>query len=96
MPYETMYSATKFGVRGFSLSLAEELKSTGINVSLISPGPVKTKLLDLEATDDKSTISFVNKPYDPKTIAKATLKLIQNPQSKLILPSYIKQPSLIH
>ncbi|MFC2092718.1 SDR family NAD(P)-dependent oxidoreductase [Bacteroidota bacterium] len=95
MPYETMYCATKFGIRGFSLSLAEELKKSGINVSLISPGTVKTKLLDLEATDDKSTISFVNKPYDPKTIAKVTLKLIQNPQSEVIIPSYIKQPSLI-
>ena len=95
MPYETMYCATKFGVRGFSLSLAEELKNTGINVSLISPGSVKTKLLDLEAIDDKTTISFVNNAFDPKTIAKATLKLIQNPQSEVILPSYVRQLSLL-
>jgi len=95
MPYETMYCATKFGVRGFSLSLAEELKNTGINVSLISPGSVKTKMLDLEATDDKSTLSFVNNAYDPKTIADATLKLIQNPQSEVILPSYVKRLSLL-
>lgn len=95
MPYETMYCATKFGVRGFSLSLAEELKNTRINVSLISPGSVKTKLLDLEATDDKSTLSFVNNAFDPKTIAKATLNLIQNPQSEVILPSYVRQLSLL-
>jgi short-subunit dehydrogenase len=59
MPFETLYSATKFAVRGLSLSLSEELKGTGIAVSLISPGPVRTKMLDLEATDDFSTITFV-------------------------------------
>ena len=95
MPYETMYCATKFGVRGFSLSLAEELKNTGINVSLISPGSVKTKLLDLEATDNKSTLTFINNAFEPKTIAEETLKLIQHPQSEVILPSYIRKLSLL-
>ena len=65
MPYETIYSATKFAVRGFCLSLSEELKNSGISLSLISPGPIKTKLLDQEAVDDKSTLAFVNSPLEP-------------------------------
>src|SRR5216683_1043527 len=33
----TVYNATKFGIRGFALALREELWSTGVGVSAISP-----------------------------------------------------------
>ena len=36
--YGSVYSATKFGLRGFGLSLADELQGTGVGVSLVSPG----------------------------------------------------------
>ncbi len=36
-PGLTMYNATKFGIRGFALALREELLSTGVGVSTISP-----------------------------------------------------------
>jgi len=34
---ETIYNATKFGIRGFSLALREELWGTGVGVSVITP-----------------------------------------------------------
>ena len=34
---ETIYNATKFGLRGFALALREELWSSGVGVSVISP-----------------------------------------------------------
>src|SRR3989440_285284 len=34
---ESMYNATKFGIRGFALALREELWGTGVGVSVISP-----------------------------------------------------------
>ncbi|MFO0630386.1 MAG: SDR family NAD(P)-dependent oxidoreductase [Polyangiales bacterium] len=36
------YSATKFGLRAFSLALAQEVADQGVRVSLVSPGPVDT------------------------------------------------------
>ncbi len=62
MPHESVYCATKFALRGFTLSLAEELRGSNIDICLISPGPVKTNLLDIEAKDDYSTITFINNP----------------------------------
>jgi len=34
---ETIYNATKFGIRGFALALREELWGTGVGVSVITP-----------------------------------------------------------
>jgi len=43
-----VYSATKFGLRAFSMALADELRGTGVTVSCVSPGPVDTQFLMAE------------------------------------------------
>lgn len=37
-PNTRLYNATKFGLRGFALSLREELAGTGVGVSIVEPG----------------------------------------------------------
>lgn len=37
-PRASLYNATKFGLRGFALGLREDLRGTGVGVSLILPG----------------------------------------------------------
>jgi short-subunit dehydrogenase len=86
MPYSAVYSATKFALRGFSFSLAEELKGTGIKISLITPGSVITKMLDYEARADNSAISFVSNPISSNKVAGAVLKVIHEPKLELIIP----------
>lgn len=43
-----VYSATKFGLRAFSMALADELRGTGVTVSCVSPGPVDTQFIMAE------------------------------------------------
>ena len=86
MPYSAVYSATKFALRGFTFSLSEELKGTGIEISLITPGSVVTKMLDYEAQDNKAVISFVSKPISPIKVAGAVMKVIHKPSAELIIP----------
>lgn len=52
--HEASYSATKFGLRGFSLSLAQELENSEISVSVVSPGPIETGFImdDIEEVPD--------------------------------------------
>ncbi|HVC48794.1 MAG TPA: SDR family NAD(P)-dependent oxidoreductase [Burkholderiales bacterium] len=42
MPYRGAYNASKFAIEGWSDTLRMELAHTGINVSLIEPGPILT------------------------------------------------------
>jgi short-subunit dehydrogenase len=37
----SLYASTKFGLRGFALCLREDLRPTGIGVSVIEPGPIR-------------------------------------------------------
>src|SRR5487761_228404 len=41
---EPLYSATKYGLRGFSLALRRQLAGTGVSVSLVSPGNINTEM----------------------------------------------------
>jgi len=86
MPYSSVYSATKFALRGFSFSISEELKGTGVKVSLITPGSVATKMLDNEAQNINSAMSFLSKPISPTKVADAVLKVIYKPTVELIIP----------
>ena len=43
----TLYSAAKFGLRGFSQALSDEVRASNIRVSLINPGLVRTPFFDL-------------------------------------------------
>jgi len=42
MPFKTVYPASKAYVYSFSVGLGEELKNTGIHVSVVHPGPMDT------------------------------------------------------
>ncbi|PSL50419.1 NADP-dependent 3-hydroxy acid dehydrogenase YdfG [Salsuginibacillus halophilus] len=44
MPSSSVYSATKFAVRAFSMGMEKELTHHGIRTTNISPGPVETEL----------------------------------------------------
>lgn len=58
IPGLTIYSATKYAVRAFSLAAAEELRPEGIAVSVVCPDAVKTPMLDLQVGYDEAALTF--------------------------------------
>jgi NAD(P)-dependent dehydrogenase (short-subunit alcohol dehydrogenase family) len=45
MPARTAYSASKAGMNAFARALALEVDRDGINVNIVTPGPVETEML---------------------------------------------------
>lgn len=86
MPSAALYCATKHAVRGFSLSLSEELKGTGVEASLLSLGPVHTTMLEAEARSEQCVIAFINKPLDPARVAESIVSLLRRPRREMTLP----------
>ncbi len=57
MPYRGAYNASKFALEGFSNTLRQELRGTGIHVSIIVPGPILSELRNKAFTTYKNTIA---------------------------------------
>jgi NAD(P)-dependent dehydrogenase (short-subunit alcohol dehydrogenase family) len=58
IPGLTVYSATKYAVRAFSLAAAEELRPHGIALTVVCPDAVKTPMLDLQKGYDEAALTF--------------------------------------
>ena len=81
---ESMYSATKFAVRGFTEALRQEYKKE-IYVAGIYPGFIKTNILNRMSVSDKNN-KLINKLMMP--VSKATKKMvngIRRKKSRIVL-----------
>jgi short-subunit dehydrogenase len=56
MPYYGAYNASKFALEAFSSTLRQELRGTDIYVSIIAPGPIKSRFRDTAYQNFKQTI----------------------------------------
>ncbi len=57
-PYRGAYCASKFALEGMTDALRMELNGTGIHVSLIEPGPVRTRFLETALATFRATIDI--------------------------------------
>jgi short-subunit dehydrogenase len=73
---EPLYSATKYGIRGFSLALRRQLSGSGVSVSLIAPGNISTQMT-----------SDIQEPMaPPEIVAEAIADLVTHPRRELVVP----------
>ncbi len=61
--FTSAYSASKFAVEGWSDALRLELRGTGIHVSLLQPGPIRSRMLDNSRARFINTIDVRNSPF---------------------------------
>lgn len=77
----TLYSAAKFGLRGFAQALRDEVGSSGVRVCLINPGLVRSPFfdsLDFEPGDLK------NNAIEPNDIAKIVFEFLNTRSGTII------------
>ncbi len=76
-PNQTMYSASKHAEKGFTDSLREEVKGTGISVIGIYPGGIKTNLFDEQKPKEFDDFML------PESIAEKIIENLEKPKPEI-------------
>ncbi len=84
-PGATTYSSSKFGLRIFSLALAEELRETNIKIAVVSPGAVDTPFI-MDDLDDIDDIVFSQPMSTAEEVAQVILDLCGNNVREQAMP----------
>ena len=58
VPGLSLYSASKFAVRGFTLAAAIELRSRGVAVTLVMPDAVATPMFEKQVDKEEAALTF--------------------------------------
>jgi NADP-dependent 3-hydroxy acid dehydrogenase YdfG len=74
---EPLYSATKYGLRGFSLALRRQVAGTGVSASLVSPGNINTAM----------TRHVRGRMPEPALVATTIADLVRHPRREVVIPS---------
>ena len=77
---DPLYSATKYAVRGFSLSLRRQLQGTGVSVSVVSPGFIRSNMTD----------SSRRRMPGPEIVARTIAKLVTRPRREAVTPRFYR------
>jgi 3-oxoacyl-[acyl-carrier protein] reductase len=72
----SLYCATKFAVRGFSLGSADELRPHGVAVTLVMPDAVQTPMLELQLDYPEAALTFSGGP--PLSVADIERLLVES------------------
>jgi short-subunit dehydrogenase len=91
-PLSSVYNATKFGLRGFSLGLRADLDPRGIGVSLVSPGTIREAGMYADSGADPIPGLGTS---SPKQVADAVLKAIERNKVEVTVAP-IQQRFLAH
>jgi short-subunit dehydrogenase len=83
----TTYSASKFGLRIFTLALNQELEGTGIKAAVVSPGPVDTGFI-MENLDEVDDIVFSQPMSSAEDVAQTILDLCGNKLPEQDMPAF--------
>jgi len=79
-PGNAAYAASKYGLRALHEVLRAELRSTGIRVSLVSPGPVNTPLWDAIDPDRQPGFTPRASMLTPEAVAEAVHFVVSAPE----------------
>jgi short-subunit dehydrogenase len=79
-PASSMYSATKFGLRGFALGLRQDLGSAGVGVSLVSPGFIREAGMYADAGVQLPPGTATKTPAD---VAAAVIRAIETDRAEI-------------
>jgi NADP-dependent 3-hydroxy acid dehydrogenase YdfG len=78
-PENAAYSASKFGVRGLHEVLVEEYRGSGVQCTLVSPGPTNTTVWDPFDPDAREGFVHRDAMLRPDDVAEAIVWVATRP-----------------
>jgi short-subunit dehydrogenase len=90
---EAAYAASKSGLAGFTRSLREELRDTGVGVSLVSPAVVDTAFFD---TRGEAYTRRWPRPVPPERVADAVVDAIRRNRAEVLVPRWTAVPARLY
>ncbi|MBS4749548.1 SDR family NAD(P)-dependent oxidoreductase [Granulicatella sp. zg-ZJ] len=85
-PKSSIYSATKFGLRGYANALRLEAKKHGIFVTTVNPGPIDTGFFDIADKTGQYQKAVANTMLTAKDVARKISRRIFRPTREINLP----------
>ncbi|MET0284814.1 MAG: SDR family oxidoreductase, partial [Polyangiales bacterium] len=86
VPGLAAYAASKHAVRGFSLSVAHELRRHGVYVSVLCPDAVETPMLTLQETYSEARMTFASRrALSLDEVEQAIQRLLRTRELELVL-----------
>ena len=79
-PASSVYSATKFGLRGFALGLREDLRPSGVGVSVVLPGFIRDAGM---FADSHATLPPGVGTRSPQEVAEAVMSAIERNRAEV-------------
>ena len=85
LPGEASYSASKWGLRGFTFAAGQELRRHGVALCAVSPGPISTGFL-LNDLDHAPDLVFSQPFLSADDVAAAILACVQDRKPERAMP----------
>lgn len=87
VPGLAVYCASKHAVRGFSLSMALELRAHGIAVTVVCPDAVQTPMLDVQRDVEAAAMTFSGpRVLTVREVSEAIVRSLDERPLELLLP----------
>lgn len=87
LPQSAVYSSVKFGLRAFSLALAEEFRNSPLSISVVSPGPVDTGFI-MSEIDTVTDITFSQPMSTAEQVAALVLDCAFDGKPERAIPKF--------
>lgn len=89
-PKSSVYSSTKFALRGYANGLRLEAKKYGVHVMTVNPGPIDTDFFDIadKKGDYKQSVSSMM--LEVQDVAKAIHQGIKKKKREINLPTWME------